>query len=122
MGKAKAQSPRAPRPFGYEWMMTQPLHAVVDALGIDHRSRAAYWRLVEVGELAIPAVRAGLRSDDPAVRRSCCEFLDLYWDEDAAIEVESLLADPEPEVRAMAAHALSCERCKTDTWAKRARG
>jgi hypothetical protein len=120
MGKAKTRSPRPPRPFGYERMMMLSVGEVVEALGVEHRSRAAYWRLVEIGAPAIPAVRVGLRSENPAVRRGCCEFLDLYWDEDAVPEVQALLADPEPEVRWMAAHALICERCKNDTWEKRA--
>jgi HEAT repeat protein len=57
---------------------------------------------------------------NPAVRRGCCEFLDLHWDEEAATDMLELLSDPEPEVRWMAAHALNCERCKNETWAKRA--
>jgi hypothetical protein len=121
MAKAKMQSPTAPRPFGYERMVALTLDEVVDALGVEHRSRAALWRLVAAGADAIPTVTRGLTSSNPGVRRGCCEFLDLYWDADAAKAMLPLLEDPDPDVRWMAAHALSCERCKGDHWAKRQR-
>jgi HEAT repeat protein len=98
-----------------------PLEEVVEALGIVHLSRAAFWRLVAAGTDATPAVRRGLSSENSAVRRGCCEFLDLYWDDEAANEMLSLAADPDPAVRWMAAHALTCERCKRETWATRSR-
>ena len=112
--------PSAPRPFGYERMAMLPLEEVVEALGIAHLSRAAFWRLVAVGTEAAAAVKRGLRSENAAVRRGCCEFLDLYWDDEAASEIVALVADPDAEVRWMAAHALTCERCKKETWATRA--
>ena len=121
MNKAKAQSPTAPRPFGYERMTLLPSDDVVDALGVAHLSRAAFWRLVALGADAVPAVKRGLEHPNPAVRRGCCEYLDLFWDEATASVVTALLADPDPDVRWMAAHALSCDRCKNDTWAKRTR-
>jgi len=67
----------------------------------------------------VPAVKDGLSHANPRVRRGCCEFLDLYWDDDTAQSVVALLDDPDPDVQWMAAHALSCERCKNETWAKR---
>ena len=120
MGKTRAQSPNLPRSLGYQRMATLPMRAVVEALGIEHHARSAYWRLVEIGEDAVPAVRAGLQHPNPAVRRGVCEFLDLYWDEDAAVEMQELLSDPDATVRRMAAHALTCARCKNDTWEKKA--
>ncbi len=96
-----------------------PLEEVVEAFGIAHLSRAAFWRLVAVGTDATPAVKRGLRSENAAVRRGCCEFLDLYWDDEAANDMRSLVADPDTEVRRMATHALTCERCKKETWATR---
>jgi hypothetical protein len=119
MAKARMPSPTAPHPFGYERMETLPLDDVVEALGVRHLARAALWRLVAVGADAILAVKRGLASSNPGVRRGCCEFLDLYWDEDAAKGMLPLLEDADPDVRWMAAHALSCERCKGDHWAKR---
>jgi hypothetical protein len=97
-----------------------PIDEVVAALGVPHLSRAAFWRLADIGTDATTAVKRGLRSESPAVRRGCCEFLDLHWDDDAAVEMLPLLADSDADVRWMAAHALTCERCKNDTWAKRA--
>jgi len=92
---------------------------VVDALGVPHRSRAAFWRLVALGPAAAAAVRRGLAHDNAAVRRGCCEVLDLQWDDAAGPDVAALLVDPDPDVRWMAAHALTCQRCKVDTWSKR---
>jgi len=114
------QRPTAPRPFGAEHMATKSLDEVVSDLGVEHRSRAALWTLVAAGPAARPAVRRGLHDPVPAVRRGCCEYLDLYWDDDVAAHLVSLLSDPDPGVSWMAGHALSCERCKQDdSWAKR---
>jgi hypothetical protein len=121
MTKAKMQSPTAPRPLGSERMLALSLDEVVAALGVEHLSRAALWRLVAAGADATPAVKRGLTNSNPGVRRGCCEFLDLYWDEDAANAMVPLLEDADPDVRWMAGHALSCERCKGDHWAKRQR-
>jgi hypothetical protein len=114
-------SPTAPRPFGSEVMATKSFDEVVQDLGVAHRSRAALWALVAAGPAARSAVRRGLTDPVPAVRRGCCEFLDLYyWDDETAHDVIPLLADPDPNVSWMAGHALSCERCKNDNdWAKR---
>jgi hypothetical protein len=113
-------SPRRPRPFGSEQLATLPVAEVVGALAIPHRARAAFWRLVEIGPSALPEVRDGLSHPDPAVRRGCCEFVDLYPDHDALADVAVLLDDPDPDVRRMAGHALACARCKRpETWEKR---
>jgi HEAT repeat protein len=102
-------------------MSTKTFDEVVDELGVRHRSRTALWRLVEGGDAAIPALRRGLAHANPAVRRGCCEVLDLYGDDAAAEDLLRLVDDPDPDVRWMAAHALVCERCKSDDhWAKRA--
>ena len=115
------QSPTAPLPFGYEVAALLSFDEAVAALGVAQHSRAALWKLVAAGQDAVPAVRRGFGSPHAAVRKGCCEFLDLYWDEDAAQEMLCLLDDPDPGVRWMAVHALSCERCKKDYgWAKRA--
>jgi hypothetical protein len=102
-------------------MAMLPVDEVVEALGVPHRSRAAFWRLVELGADAVPAVRSGLRNKDARVRRGCCEFLDLYWDDESADAVLGLVDDPHPDVRWMAGHALSCERGKKETWSTRPR-
>jgi HEAT repeat protein len=97
-----------------------PLDEVVDALGEPHLERAALWRLVAAGGEAVEAVTQGLRSPSAAVRRGCCEYLDLYGDPEATQAVLPLLDDPDERVRWMAGHALVCERCKAqNTWVKR---
>ena len=82
--------------------------------------RAALWTLVAAGPGAVEAVKRGLGGSSAAVRRGCCEYLDLYADYEAAQAVLPLLEDSDERVRWMAAHALTCERCKADnTWIKR---
>ena len=119
MARTTIPRPTAPRPFGSEQLDLLPLDGVVEALGVAHLSRAAFWRLVAIGPAAKPAVKRGLDSPDAQVRRGCCEFLDLFWDDEVAVAVARLLDDPDEDVRWMAAHALTCDRCKKETWATR---
>jgi hypothetical protein len=49
----------------------------VDALGSAPRASSAYRCLLNRGQAAVPAIRAGLRHLDPAVREQCCRLLDL---------------------------------------------
>jgi hypothetical protein len=90
---------------------------VVECMGVPHLSRAALWWLVWVGPAATPAVRAGLHSENAAVRRGCCEFLEHWRDEDGFAEMAPLLDDPDAGVRMMASHALTCDHCQDGTWA-----
>ena len=103
-----------PRPVGFERMESLPLDDVVAALATPHVHRAALWRLVAAGPVAVPYVKRGLGNSNAAVRRGCCEFLDLYPDDDSTHAIIALLDDSDAGVRRMAAHALSCDRCKTD--------
>jgi HEAT repeats len=121
MAKTKrAAAPSLPRPLGIERFDAVPLDEVVAALGIPHHERAALWTLVAAGPAAVEAVKLGLQSPSAAVRRGCCEYLDLFGDEEAAQAMIPLLDDSDDQVRWMAAHALTCERCKTEnTWIKR---
>jgi HEAT repeat protein len=112
-------SPRAPRPFGREVLAAKSLDEVVNDLGIEHRARAAMWRLVEARAAAIPAVRRGLSHENPRVRDGCCEVLDHYWDEDSIPDLVERLNDEDPRVQWMAAHALECVPCKKPNWATR---
>lgn len=84
----------------------------VDALGVPHRASEALRRLMAAGALASPAVRAGLRHADPAVRVGCCKVLDHHMDEAALPELIENLQHPDEQVRAWAIHALACDRCK----------
>lgn len=121
MAKTKrATAPSLPRPLGVERFEAMPVEEVVAALGTPHHARAALWTLVAAGPEAVEAVKLGLQSSNAAVRRGCCEYLDLYGDEEAAQAMIPLLEDSDDQVRWMAAHALTCERCKTEyTWIKR---
>lgn len=89
--------------------------ADVDRLlaSIQHRGGAkSLARLVALGQAALPAVRAGLRSDDWRVRRDCLRFLDHQADPESGRLALECLDDAHPEVRKWAAHALGCDRCK----------
>src|SRR5579864_9137381 len=121
MAKTKrSPAPSLPRPLGVERFETRSFDEVVAALGTPHVERAALWTLVAAVPEAVEAVKRGLDSSNAAVRRGCCEYLDLYGDDEAAQALLPLLEDSDPEVRWMAAHALTCERCKTqNTWIQR---
>jgi HEAT repeat protein len=86
---------------------------VVDALGSAPRTSSAYRYLLNRGQEAVPAIRAGLRHPDPVVREQCCKLLDHLLVQDAVAEIIAMLGDPVPAVRVAAVHALSCDRCKT---------
>ncbi|HMC41431.1 MAG TPA: HEAT repeat domain-containing protein, partial [Acidimicrobiales bacterium] len=68
--------------------------------------------LMVAGTAATPAVRTGLRHDDPAVRAACCQVLDHFLDEAALPELLENLSHSDPQVRAWAVHALACDGCK----------
>jgi hypothetical protein len=120
MGTRKMTRPVPPRPFGSEAVDGKTWDEVVDDLGVAHRSRVALWRLVRSGPAAADAVRRGLTHPNAGVRKGCCEVLDLYWNPDCLDDLVALLDDADGGVRSMAAHALTCERCKKQThWAKR---
>jgi hypothetical protein len=118
--KKKATAPSLPKPLGIERFEGLSPDKVVAALGTPHHERAALWSLVSRGPEAVEAARRGLQNSSAAVRRGCCEYLDLYGDDEAAAAMIPLLEDTDEQVRWMAAHALACERCKTEnTWIKR---
>jgi hypothetical protein len=84
----------------------------VEDLAVPHRFKSALGRLMAAGMLATPALRRGLRHDDPDVRVGCCIVLDHFMDEAAVPELIENLAHPNPRVRSNALHALACDRCK----------
>ncbi len=86
---------------------------LVVLLGDPHRRVDAYRRLLAAGAGALPAVRTGLGSADPRVRRQCCRLLDQLVDAESYPELVAMLADPAPGVRIDALHALACDRCKS---------
>ena len=85
---------------------------LVSDLGVRHREKVALRALMAAGALATPALRAGLRHPEAAVRVGCCKVLDHYMDEAALPELIENLEHPHAGVRAWAMHALACDRCK----------
>lgn len=88
---------------------------LVDALGSEPRRPVAYRALLEHGRAAVPAIRRGLSDHRPLVREQCCRLLDQLLVEEALDELIAMLDDADARVRYAALHALSCERCKTDS-------
>jgi hypothetical protein len=84
----------------------------VSDLGVAHREKEALRRLMAAGSPATPALRRGLRHDDPNVRVGCCKVLDHHLDEAAVPELIENLEHAHAGVRAWAVHALACDRCK----------
>jgi hypothetical protein len=81
-------------------------------LAVPHRFKDALRRLMAAGMATTPALRRGLRHDDPDVRVGCCIVLDHFMDEAAVPELIENLAHENPRVRGWALHALACDRCK----------
>lgn len=73
-----------------------------------------YQSLVALGEVAIPALREGLRSDDWQIRRWSAICLDRIADAEALGDLVPLLRDPKAAVRLWAVHSLACDHCKDD--------
>src|SRR3954463_877923 len=67
----------------------------VALLGDPIRAKHAYWHLVMSGTSALPAVRCGLRDDNPEVRMYCAKALDHLVDEDAFPDLVAMLDDPD---------------------------
>ena len=76
------------------------------------RRMATLYQLMEIGDAALPAVRAGLKHADWHIRHWCAIFLDRAADPETLSELVPLLHDPEPQVRLWAVHSLSCAHCK----------
>ena len=93
----------------------QTAQQLVARLADVHRRVAAYGRLLALGAVARPAIRAGLAHPHAVVREQCCKLLDHLMDADTVADLIAMLGDPEPRVRIAAAHALACERCKQNS-------
>jgi HEAT repeat protein len=89
-----------------------PAGDLVALLADPHRSVHAYTRLLALGSEGTEAARDGLSHPDARVRQYCCQLLDHLMDAESIPAVIQALADPSPDVRMQAAHALSCDRCK----------
>ena len=88
---------------------------IIEELAFSYRASNAYRALLELGIQALPAVRAGLRHDDPDVRLHCCRFLDRYLSPDTLSDLMDMLNDGDERVRCSALHTLACDRCKEGT-------
>jgi hypothetical protein len=86
----------------------------VERLTIPHHHKEAFWHLILSGPDALPAVRAGLAHDDPAVRVGCTRVLDHLVDDESWDDLVEMLDDDDGDVRIHAIHALACDRCKTN--------
>jgi HEAT repeat protein len=69
-------------------------------------------RRVRLTDAARGALIAGLDHPNPKVRWWCLQLMDHVGDEPCFEHIIRALDDPVPRVRAMALHALECERCK----------
>ena len=76
------------------------------------RWQTALDELMAAGSAASPAVRNGLRHDDPEVRRRCLRFVDHYLDDASLPGVYANLEHWDGRVRAAALHVLACDHCK----------
>jgi HEAT repeat protein len=85
---------------------------LIEDFAVPHRFKQTVRRLMAAGWPTTPALRRGLRHDDPDVRVGCCVVLDHFLDDAAVPELVAVLADEDPRVRSRALHALACERCK----------
>jgi HEAT repeat protein len=85
---------------------------IIEEFSFPYKASNAYRALLDLGIQALPAVRAGLRHDDPDVRLHCCRFLDRYLSPDILFDLIDMLDDGDKRVRCSALHTLSCERCK----------
>jgi HEAT repeat protein len=70
------------------------------------------FQLNDLGDAALPAVRAGLKHPDWHVRHWCAIVLDRGSDAETLRDLIPLLHDPEPKVRLWAIHSISCQHCK----------
>jgi len=78
------------------------------------RAQRAYWHLVLSGADARDAVRDGLTSASPDVRRWCTKAMDHLADADSFPLLVDVLADTDPRVPIEGLHALACDRCRSD--------
>jgi HEAT repeat protein len=90
-------------------------HQIIGELAFPYKAPNAYRVLLDLGIQALPAVRAGLRHDNPDVRLHCCRFLDRYLSPDTLSDLMGMLNDSDERVRCSALHTLACDRCKEGT-------
>ena len=87
---------------------------LVDQLADPDTRWEAYSRIAEMGDEALPAVRAGLLNGQWQMRRWCTILLDHLADPETLEQLIPLLHDPKSNVRMWAVHSISCDRCKKE--------
>jgi HEAT repeat protein len=92
--------------LAYKSHRLQAIRALVGAL------TATELRRVYLTDAARGALIAGLDHANPKVRWWCLQLMDHVGDEPCFEQIVRALDDPVPRVRAIALHALECERCK----------
>src|SRR5579871_3984556 len=90
-------------------------YELIEVLAVPYKAPGAYRELLDLGMKALPAVRVGLRHDNPDVRLHCCRFLDRYLSPETLSDLMDMLNDGDERVRCSALHTLACDRCKTGT-------
>lgn len=88
--------------------------ALVQSMANPQKRFSAYQDLIKIGEPALPALRAGLKSEIHQVRKWSAMCLDQVSDEAALDDLIPLLDDPSSQVRLWAVHSIACEHCKED--------
>ncbi|MGX1424555.1 hypothetical protein ACVJH7_002707 [Bradyrhizobium elkanii] len=88
---------------------------IIRELALPYEAPNAYRALLDLGIRGLPAVRAGLRHDNPDVRLHCCRFLDRYLSADTLTDLMGMLNDGDGRVRCSSLHTLACDRCKEGT-------
>jgi HEAT repeat protein len=94
--------------------MSEPGAELIEELAVPHRAGRAYWRLMALGRMAVPAARAGLTHESADVRFHCARYFDHFLMPDILGDLMLRLDDPDPRVRLTALHTLACDRCKDD--------
>ena len=84
----------------------------VEDLAVPHRAQRARLHLMLVGAEGVDALRRGLHHPNARVRVGCCVILDHHLEESCIPSLIENLTHDDAEVRAWAAHALACDRCK----------
>jgi HEAT repeat protein len=87
---------------------------LIDALAVAGTRFPAYQALVELGDVALPAIRAGLGHGHWQVRKWSAMVLDRVADAESLAALVPLLRDPKADVRLWAVHSLACDHCKDD--------
>ncbi len=92
--------------LAYQSHRLQAIGALVGVL------TATELRRVRLSDKVRAALILGLGHANPKVRWWCLQLMDHVGDEPCFEHILRALDDPVPRVRAMALHALECERCK----------